>query len=112
MFELLQKWAKGLKARFNHFDMGSIDDNTSGGCYSYRASKAALNIVTKSLAIDLQSEGITSVLLHPGYVRTDMTGWQGLVTAEASAAGLLHVLESGRPLNGRWYAYDGKEIPW
>jgi NAD(P)-dependent dehydrogenase (short-subunit alcohol dehydrogenase family) len=49
--------------------MGSLDDNTSGACYAYRASKSALNIITKSMAIDLATEGVTAVLLHPGWVR-------------------------------------------
>lgn len=53
--------------------MGSLDDNTSGGTYAYRASKAALNQVTKSLTIDLEPQGITVALLHPGWVRTDIT---------------------------------------
>jgi NAD(P)-dependent dehydrogenase (short-subunit alcohol dehydrogenase family) len=46
--------------------MGSVDDNTSGACYAYRASKSALNIITKSMAIDLAPEGVTCTLLHPG----------------------------------------------
>lgn len=92
--------------------MGSVEDNSSGGCYSYRASKAALNIVGKSLAIDLQLDEITTVLLHPGFVRTDMTGQQGLIDASQCVAGLLGVLESGKELNGHWYDFQGKEIPW
>lgn len=46
--------------------MGSVDDNTSGGAYAYRASKSALNVITKSMSIDLEAVGVTSVLLHPG----------------------------------------------
>ena len=46
--------------------MGSMEDNTSGGSYAYRASKAALNAVTKSMALDLKEKGITVALLHPG----------------------------------------------
>src|SRR5262249_55999455 len=52
--------------------MGSIEDNTSGGSYAYRSSKAALNMVIRSLALDLRSRGITCVVLSPGWVRTDM----------------------------------------
>ncbi|PRW55919.1 hypothetical protein C2E21_5144 [Chlorella sorokiniana] len=92
--------------------MGSIDDNGSGSDYAYRASKAGLNIVNKSLSIDLAPEGVTSVLLHPGYVRTDMTGWNGNIDTQACVKGLLAVLESDRELNGKWYAFDGKVIPW
>ncbi|KAL4457577.1 hypothetical protein ABPG75_012442 [Micractinium tetrahymenae] len=62
--------------------MGSIDDNGSGSEYAYRASKAALNIVNKSLSIDLAAEDICCVLLHPGYVRTDMTGWEGNIAQQ------------------------------
>lgn len=92
--------------------MGSNDDNSSGACYAYRASKAALNIVTKSMAIDLAPEGVTATLLHPGYVRTPMTGGAGLIDVDASVGGMLRVLEGDAPLAGRWYAFDGKEIPW
>ena len=49
-----------------YMQMGSMEDNTSGGSYAYRASKAALNAVTKSLALDLKEKGITVALLHPG----------------------------------------------
>ncbi|GBF89706.1 short-chain dehydrogenase [Raphidocelis subcapitata] len=92
--------------------MGSVDDNTSGACLAYRASKSALNIISKSLSIDLAGEGVTTVLLHPGYVRTPMTGGAGLIDVDMSVGGMLSVLESGRQLQGRWYAWDGKEIPW
>jgi len=50
----------------NPTQMGSVDDNTSGACYAYRASKSALNIITASMAVDLQPEGVTCTLLHPG----------------------------------------------
>ncbi|KAK9914895.1 hypothetical protein WJX75_002004 [Coccomyxa subellipsoidea] len=92
--------------------MGSMSDNTSGGTYAYRASKAALNAVTKSLSIDLDDKGITAVLLHPGWVKTDMTRHSGLIDAQTSVAGLISVLESGKPLVGRWYDYKHDEIPW
>ncbi|HAF01018.1 MAG TPA: short-chain dehydrogenase, partial [Methylophilaceae bacterium] len=59
--------------------MGSIDDNTSGGEYIYRSSKTALNMVVKSLAIDLQKYGVLVAALHPGWVRTDMGGPNGLI---------------------------------
>jgi NAD(P)-dependent dehydrogenase (short-subunit alcohol dehydrogenase family) len=54
--------------------MGSVDDNTSGACLAYRASKSALNIISKSLSIDLAGEGVTTVLLHPGWVRGPRLG--------------------------------------
>eukprot|EP00879_Flechtneria_rotunda_P000620 GHRR01000733.1.p1 GENE.GHRR01000733.1~~GHRR01000733.1.p1 ORF type:complete len:275 (+),score=70.05 GHRR01000733.1:3258-4082(+) len=92
--------------------VGSVDDNRGGGGYAYRASKSALNIVNKSLSIDLAGDGVTAVLLHPGYVKTRMTDQQGLIDAQTSVAGLLSVLESDKPLNGQWYDYKGEAIPW
>jgi NAD(P)-dependent dehydrogenase (short-subunit alcohol dehydrogenase family) len=93
--------------------MGSIDDNTSGGSYIYRSTKTAVNMVMKSLAIDLKPKGIASTILHPGWVRTDMGGPNGLIDAPESVAGLRRVIEALTLENsGRFVAYDGKEIPW
>lgn len=92
--------------------VGSVEDNGSGGSYAYRASKSALNNVNKSMSIDLVDEGITCVLLHPGYVRTDMTSGNGLIDVDQSVSGLLSVLESDLPLNGKWYDYKQEAIPW
>ncbi|KAF8061359.1 gghA [Scenedesmus sp. PABB004] len=91
--------------------VGSVDDNRGGGGYAYRASKSALNIVNKSMSIDLSGEGVTAVLLHPGYVRTAMTDGSGLIDADTSVAGMLSVLESDRPLNGGWWDYKGEVVP-
>ncbi|PNH09567.1 C-factor [Tetrabaena socialis] len=85
---------------------------TSKGGYAYRASKAALNIISTTLARDLAEQRITCVALHPGYVRTDLTGGNGWVDVEESAGGMVDVLESGEPLNGRFLSYKGEEIPW
>lgn len=92
--------------------MGSVDDNGSGGSYGYRASKAALNIINKSMSVDLGEDNCTSVLLHPGWVRTDIVNNNGLIDTNESVSGMLAVLESGRPLNGKWYDFAGKEISW
>ena len=93
--------------------MGSMADNGSGGSYAYRASKAAQNAISKSMAIDLKRDlDVTTVLLHPGYVRTRMTGGEGLIDVEECVSGLLAVIESDRELNGRWYDFAGKEIPF
>jgi NAD(P)-dependent dehydrogenase (short-subunit alcohol dehydrogenase family) len=93
--------------------MGSVDDNTSGGYYLYRSSKAALNMVTKSLSLDLAPLGISVALLHPGWVQTDMGGPNALISVEQSVAGMRKVLEKLAPAtSGKFYAYDGKEIPW
>jgi NAD(P)-dependent dehydrogenase (short-subunit alcohol dehydrogenase family) len=93
--------------------VGSVDDNGSGKGYAYRASKAALNIVNKSLSIDLADRNVTCLLLHPGWVRTRMTEGRGLIDADESARGLLAAMESQfGEINGRWYDYKGDEIPW
>ena len=70
--------------------------------------------MTKTLANDFARDGrgIECLLVHPGYVKTDMTGGQGWVTVEESSGGILKVLEGGGQLNGRWYSYSGEEIPW
>ena len=93
--------------------MGSIDDNNSGGSYIYRSSKAALNAVMKSLSIDLAPRGISVAILHPGWVRTDMGGPNGLIDATESVNGLLKVIKDLNLKNsGRFYSYDGSEIAW
>lgn len=93
--------------------MGSIDDNTSGGSYIYRTSKAAVNMAMKSLAIDLKPLGISVVTLHPGWVQTDMGGTNALITTQASVTGLRQVIEHLSLHNtGKFIAYDGNEIPW
>ncbi len=93
--------------------MGSIDDNTSGGSYLYRSSKAALNMVTKSLSLDFKRYGITVAVLHPGWVQTDMGGPNALITAEQSVSGMRKVIGKLSPsCSGKFYNYDGREIPW
>ena len=73
----------GAKVGLMTSRMGSMTDNTSGGYYGYRASKAALNAIGKSLSVDLASRGVSVVLLHPGYVATEMVGGSGDVTPDA-----------------------------
>ncbi len=94
--------------------MGSVDDNGSGGSYAYRASKSALNIISKSLSVDLEGDNINSTLLHPGWVITEMVDMRGLITTTQSVSGMIGVLESKTPaeLRGAWHAFDGKVIPW
>ena len=93
--------------------MGSLDDNTSGSCYLYRSSKTAVNMVMKSLAIDLAGRGIKVVVLHPGWVQTDMGGPNALITAEVSVTGMRGVLTRLTAADsGRFISYDGKEVPW
>ena len=93
--------------------MGSISDNKSGGTYIYRSAKAALNAVTKSLAIDLSSKGIITVALHPGWVRTDMGGQNALITTDTSVTGLRQVIAKLTLADsGCFLAFDGCLIPW
>lgn len=93
--------------------MGSIDDNKGGGSYIYRSSKAALNAVVKSLAIDLGSAGFCAAVLHPGWVRTDMGGPNGLIDTDESVAGMMQVIDKLDGGNsGSFFNYDGSIIPW
>lgn len=93
--------------------MGSIADNVGGGSYLYRSSKAALNMVVKSLAIDLKPGGIIAVVFHPGWVQTDMGGPNAMIPAEQSVSGMKQMI--GRLTaadSGKFFGYDGQAIPW
>jgi NAD(P)-dependent dehydrogenase (short-subunit alcohol dehydrogenase family) len=94
-------------------EMGSIAHNTYGRHYLYRSSKAALNMVVKTLALDLKERGITAVVLHPGWVQTDMGGPEATLKPPESIRGLLHVLERLELKDsGKFLSYTGEEIPW
>lgn len=93
--------------------MGSIDDNTGGESYIYRASKSAVNMVMKSLSIDLKPYGISVITLHPGWVQTDMGGANGLINTETSVTGLRQVIaDLTLERTGQFIAFDGKQINW
>lgn len=93
--------------------MGSIADTGSADSYIYRSSKAAVNMVMKCLALRLAPRGITVVVLHPGWVQTDMGGAGADIEAGASAAAMRAVIDGLGPRDsGRFYRYDGSEIPW
>lgn len=93
--------------------MGSIAENSSGNFYAYRASKAAANMVMKTLAVDLGARGITAVALSPGWVRTDMGGAEAPLSPAEAVAGLRAVLDKVS-LNdsGKFFHFDGRELPW
>lgn len=92
--------------------MGSIADNTSGGRYAYRSSKAALNMVNKSLSQDIGSRA-TTVVLHPGWVATDMGGASAPLDPPESVTGMRSVIGDLSPEDsGRFFNYDGAELPW
>jgi NAD(P)-dependent dehydrogenase (short-subunit alcohol dehydrogenase family) len=112
---LLPSLAKGqLKIIANiSSTMGSITENISGGYYAYRASKAALNAITKSLSIDLADRGITVLSLHPGWVQTDMGGVGATITPEESVSGLRQILQKTTLADsGGYIAFNGRAIPW
>ena len=91
--------------------MGSIEDNTSGGFIAYRSSKSALNSAWRSLAID--NPGVTCAVLHPGWVQTRMGGSSAPLEPQKSIAGMRKVIEGlGPDRSGRFFAYDGAEVPW
>ncbi len=93
--------------------MGSVTENTSGGAYIYRSSKAALNAVMRSLSIDLKPKEIIVAVLHPGWVRTDMGGSGAHLDAFESVAGMRDVIGRLGPADsGRFFSYDGTELPW
>jgi len=93
--------------------MGSIADNTSGGSYGYRMSKAALNAAGKSLAEDLRAREVAVRLLHPGYVRTDMTGGTGYIDAAEAATGLIARMdELSMDTTGTFVHQSGEALPW
>ncbi len=93
--------------------MGSIGDNSSGGYYAYRVSKAALNMIAKGVSNDLRSRSVIAVTMHPGWVKTRMGGQKAPVTVEQSVAGQQRLLDSLTPKDsGHFFNYDGKELPW
>ena len=93
--------------------MGSIGDNGSGGHYGYRMSKAALNAAGMSLARDLAPSGIAVAILHPGYVRTDMTEGEGNVDPADAAAQLCDRIDAlGPETTGTFWHANGQVLPW
>jgi len=93
--------------------MGSITDNKSGSFYAYRMSKAALNMMSRTLAMDLRGAGVASAVINPGWVKTDMGGAGATLTPQASVAGLLKVLDAVKPADtGAFFEYTGKKLRW
>ncbi|MCB0413050.1 MAG: SDR family oxidoreductase [Bdellovibrionales bacterium] len=93
--------------------MGSISDNTSGGTYGYRMSKAALNAGMKSLSVDLKNKHIYVAILHPGWVKTDMTQHNGMIDTNESVHGLIKIMENLNESNsGKFWHTNGEELNW
>jgi len=93
--------------------MGSIGDNNSGNSYIYRTTKTALNMVYRSMAVDLAPRGIACAVIHPGWVKTDMGGPNALIDVDTSVTGMVKVIDHlTLETSGKFYNYDGREIPW
>ncbi len=105
--------APGAKVALITSRMGSIADNTSGGMYGYRMSKAALNMAGVSLAHDLRKRGVAVALLHPGFVRTGMTRGSGNIEPEDAARGIIARIDALtlETSGGFWHA-EGERLPW
>ena len=92
---------------------GSIASKSSGGMYGYSESKAALNMFTRSLAGELRADGFTCIVIHPGWVQTDMGGSSAPVTVQESAAGIRKVVENLTAADsGEFWTFDGQHLPW
>ena len=94
---------------------GSIGGRSSkGGGYSYSASKAALNMITRALSVDLEEEGITVISMHPGWVKTSMEYTENApLTTYESIKGMNRVIE-GLAIKdtGKFFDWEGNELPW
>ena len=109
---LLPNLHEGSKVLILTSRVGSVGDNSSGGNYGYRMSKAAANMAGKNLAIELAERGIAVGILHPGMVATEMTGNTG-VTADHSASGLLcRIDELNLENTGTFWHAEGEILPW
>lgn len=110
---LLPYLTKNSKLVFLTSRMGSLADNTSGGRYSYRMSKVALNMAAKSLAHDLKEQAIAVAIIHPGWVKTDMTHQTGNLSASEAAQQILQRCNTLTLENtGRFWHADGCILPW
>lgn len=110
---LLPQMGSGSKIAMITSRMGSVADNSSGGGYDYRLSKAALNMAGKTLSVDLAEEGISVAVLHPGFVQTDMVGGNGDISADIAAARLAACIDDMQLSNsGSFWHSNGELLPW
>jgi NAD(P)-dependent dehydrogenase (short-subunit alcohol dehydrogenase family) len=94
-------------------NLSSIADNKDGGFYGYRESKTALNMFTRSLAAELGPEGFICIVLHPGWVQTDLGGPQAPLQADESVRGMRDVIDRLAPAdNGTFRTYAGEQAAW
>ena len=104
---------EGSKVGILSSRVGSIADNSSSNNYGYRVSKTAVNMVGKCLSLDLAPQGVAVALLHPGFVRTEMTAGNGLIDANESASGLLKRMdELTLETSGIYIHTSGEVLPW
>ena len=88
-------------------------ENNFGGLYAYRASKAAVNAIMRSMSIDLAKRGIIAIPLHPGWARTEMGGSSAVVDPADSASGMRNVIAAAdMSKSGHYLVYDGSEMQW
>lgn len=93
--------------------LGSMGCNSDGSLYSYRASKAGLHAIMVSASHDLREQGITAIVMHPGWVQTDMGGENATITTAQSASGMRAVIDGLETKDsGRLLTYAGEELPW
>ena len=109
---LLPNLGAGSKLIIITSRMGSVEDNTSGGMYGYRISKAGVNMVGKSLAEDLRDQGIAVRLLHPGMVATEMTGGNGIPPQESASSLIARIDELSIDVTGEFWHANGERLPW
>lgn len=110
---LQQRLSKGAVVANISSKMGSSADNSSGGTYAYRAAKAALVIISRSMAVDLAAQNVQVITLHPGWVQTDMTRQTGLIDVATSVVGMTQVINQSRDYEpGQFVAFDGKIVPY
>lgn len=110
---LRKQLVQGAKVALITSRMGSVTDNTSGGRYGYRMSKAALNIAGVSLAHDLREQNVAVALLHPGYVQTEMVNNSGDISAAVSVERLIQRIEALNMSNtGTFWHSNGEVLPW
>lgn len=110
---LVRLFARGAKVGIVTSRVGSLEDNGSGNNYGYRMSKAAVNMAGVNLSHDLRPHGVAVFLLHPGYVKTDMTHGRGYIGSKEAASGLLARLdELDITKSGSFWHAEGYELPW
>ena len=109
---LADRFSEGSQFFILSSRMGSISD-ASGGMYGYRMSKTAVNMVGKALSNDLKEKGVQVGILHPGYVKTDMTAGNGNIEVDESVSGLMKIIEGfSMEKTGTFWHTNGEELPW